>query len=163
MKAIKLPGWRMEDELWVDVGDDVTHLDLAVLSSHTASHHLTNQRCPGYAILILETPHNAKQFLKQTRSPAFLLASSVADLYHLIRIRIKDVKKFPELGTRQFCRNNVTMLSGHKVVSNWHFTIFIVATPSRQWGLTIFEFFLVPDWSLRLYYVVALPLSLSRS
>ena len=45
-----------------------------------------------------------------------------------------------ELGTRQFCRDNVTMLSGHKVVCNWHFTIFIVATPSGHGGLTIFRF-----------------------
>ena len=35
-----------------------------------------------------------------------------------------------ELGTRQFCRDNVTTLSGHKVVCNCHFTVFIVATPS---------------------------------
>ena len=58
------------------------------------------------------------------------------------------------------------MLSGHKVVCNCHFTIFIVATPSRHWGLTVFRFFsgpwLVPDWSLRLYYIVALSLSRSR-
>ena len=50
-----------------------------------------------------------------------------------------------ELGTRWFCRDNVTMLSGHKVVCNCHFTIFIVVTPSRHWGLTIFGFFF---WSL---------------
>ena len=37
------------------------------------------------------------------------------------------------------------MLSGHKVVCNCHFTIFIVATLSRHWGLTIFRFFF---WSL---------------
>ena len=29
-------------------------------------------------------------------------------------------------------RENVTMLSGHKVVCNCHFTLFIVATPSRH-------------------------------
>ena len=49
-----------------------------------------------------------------------------------------------ELGKRQLCRDNVTMLSGHKVVCNCHFTIFIVATPSRHWGLTIFRFFAGP-------------------
>ena len=49
-----------------------------------------------------------------------------------------------ELGTQQFCRNNVTMLSGHTVVCNCNFTIFIVATPSRHWGLTIYRFFSVP-------------------
>ena len=40
--------------------------------------------------------------------------------------------KLTELGTRQFCRDNVTMLSGHKVVCTCYFTIFIVATPSRH-------------------------------
>ena len=39
--------------------------------------------------------------------------------------------------------------------------LFIATTPSRHSGLTIFRFFLVPNWSLRLYYVVALSLSLS--
>ena len=57
------------------------------------------------------------------------------------------------VGTRQFCRDNVTMLSGNKVVCNFYFTIFIVATPSRHWGLTIFRFFsspwLVPEAILR--------------
>ena len=38
----------------------------------------------------------------------------------------------PELGTRQFCRDNGTMFSGHKVVCICHFTIFVVATPSRH-------------------------------
>ena len=37
-----------------------------------------------------------------------------------------------ELGTRQFRRENVTMLSGRKVVCNFHFTLFIVSTPSRH-------------------------------
>ena len=45
---------------------------------------------------------------------------------------------------RQFCRDNVTMFSGHKVVWNCHFTIFVVATPSRHWGLTIFRLFSGP-------------------
>ena len=54
------------------------------------------------------------------------------------------------MGMRQFCGDNVTMLSGHKVVCNCHFTIFIVATPSRHWSLTIFFiFFLVPEALLR--------------
>ena len=52
--------------------------------------------------------------------------------------------KKAELGTPQFCRDNVTMLSSHKVVCNCNFTIFIVATPSRHWGLTIYRFFSVP-------------------
>ena len=52
--------------------------------------------------------------------------------------------KFPELGTRKFCRDNVTMLSGHKVVCICHFTIFVVASPSRHRGLTIFQNFSGP-------------------
>ena len=52
---------------------------------------------------------------------------------------------YTELGTQQFCRNNVTMLSGHKVVCICHFTIFIVATPSRHWGPNYFSIFF---WSL---------------
>ena len=35
-------------------------------------------------------------------------------------------------------------LSGHTVVCNCYFTIFIVATPSKHWGLTIFRFFSGP-------------------
>ena len=64
------------------------------------------------------------------------------------KVRRKGVKKgrqtWAELGTRQFCCDNVTMLSGHKAVCNCHFTIFIVATPSKHWGLTIFRFFSGP-------------------
>ena len=37
------------------------------------------------------------------------------------------------------------MLSGHKVVCNCHFSLFIVATPSAHWGLTVYRFFF---WSL---------------
>ena len=37
-----------------------------------------------------------------------------------------------ELGTRQICRDNVTMFSGHKVDGICHFTIFVVATPSKH-------------------------------
>ena len=66
--------------------------------------------------------------------------------------------------------NNVTMLSGHKVVCNSHFTIFIVAIPSRHWhwGLTIFRFFsgtwLVPGAVLRCRGVVVAKLKkLSRA
>ena len=33
---------------------------------------------------------------------------------------------------QSWARDNVTMFSGHKVVSNCHFTIFVVATPSRH-------------------------------
>ena len=50
----------------------------------------------------------------------------------------------PDLGTQQFCRDNVIMWSGHKVVCNCHFSLFIVATPSTHWGLTVFRFFSGP-------------------
>ena len=73
---------------------------------------------------------------------------------------------FSELGTRQFCRDNVTTLSGHKVVCNCHYTIFIAATPSRHWGITIFRFFsspwLVPETLLRCRVVVVAKLKNCR-
>ena len=47
-------------------------------------------------------------------------------------IAMVDCVELPELGTRQFCRDKVTMLSGHKFVCNCRFTIYIVATPSRH-------------------------------
>ena len=50
----------------------------------------------------------------------------------------------------------MTMLSGHKVVFKFHFTIFIVDTSSRHWGLTIFRFFLVPEAILRCHVVAKL-------
>ena len=46
-----------------------------------------------------------------------------------------------ELGTWQFCRDKVTMFSGHNVFCKCHFTIFVVDSPSRHWGLTIFLLF----------------------
>ena len=58
-----------------------------------------------------------------------------------------------ELGTRQFCRDNVTMLAGHKVVCNCHFIKFIVATPSRHLGLTICRFFSCPLLVLEATYI----------
>ena len=45
---------------------------------------------------------------------------------------------------RPFCLDHVTMFSGHKVDCNCHFTIFVVATPSRHWGLNIFRIFSGP-------------------
>ena len=50
--------------------------------------------------------------------------------------------KYPELGTRQYCRDNETMFSGHKVVWYCNITLFGVATPSRhQADLNCFRFF----------------------
>ena len=73
---------------------------------------------------------------------------------------------WPELGTRQFCRNNVTMFSGHKVVCICNFTIFVVATPARHWGLTIFRNFsgpwLILEALLRCHVVVVAKLKNCR-
>ena len=63
---------------------------------------------------------------------------------------------------QSWARDNsvATMLSGHKAVCNCYFTIFIVATPSKHWGLTIFRFFsgpwLVPEAILRCLVVTRL-------
>ena len=58
------------------------------------------------------------------------------------------------------------MLSGHKVFCNCHSTIFIVATTSRHWGLTIFRFlsgpWLVPEAILRGRVVVVAKLKNCR-
>ena len=59
-----------------------------------------------------------------------------------------------ELGTRQHCRDNVTMFSSHKSVGYCFITIFVVAKLYLDTEtLIFFEFFLVP----------AILLSLSRS
>ena len=44
-------------------------------------------------------------------------------------------------GQRQYCRDNVTKFSGHKVVCYCNITIFFVPTPSRHRDLNIFRFF----------------------
>ena len=73
----------------------------------------------------------------------------------VVRFFFSNFLFFPELGTRQHCRDNVTMSSDLKVVGFSSFTIFVVATPSTvdTETLIFFEFFLVP---YRFYYVVAL-------
>ena len=58
--------------------------------------------------------------------------------------------KSTELGTRQYCRDNVTMFSGHKVVSLCNITIFGVATPSRHRDINILRFFSGPSGSVTL-------------
>ena len=58
-----------------------------------------------------------------------------------------------ELGTRQQCRVNVTMFSGHKTVSYCIMTMFVVAIPFRRRDLKTFSYFFM---SLKLDYVVAL-------
>ena len=46
-----------------------------------------------------------------------------------------------ELGTRQQCRDNVTMFSGHKTVSYCIMPIFVVAIPFRRRHLKLFRIF----------------------
>ena len=60
-----------------------------------------------------------------------------------------------ELVTRKYCRDNVTMFSGHKVVCYCKITIFIVATQPRHRDLNIFRIFSCPRVSIN---VVALSL-----
>ena len=63
-----------------------------------------------------------------------------------------------ELGTRQHCRDNMTMFSGVKVVGYCIITISVVATPFRHRDLNILLNFF---FSLKIFYIFAL--SLSRS
>ena len=51
-----------------------------------------------------------------------------------------------ELGTRQHCRDNVTMFSGLKAVEFCIFTIFAVATPSSHRALIFFLYFFSCPW-----------------
>ena len=60
----------------------------------------------------------------------------------------------PELGTRQYRRDNVTMCSGHRVVCYCNVTIFIVITPYRHRYLNIFLIFSVPETLLHCRVVV---------
>ena len=41
----------------------------------------------------------------------------------------EDEQSAAMLNLESWARDNVTMISGHKVVCNCHFTIFVVATP----------------------------------
>ena len=56
----------------------------------------------------------------------------------------------PELGTRQYCRDNETMFSGHTVICYCNITIFGVANPSRHRDLNIFRTFSGPRGSITL-------------
>ena len=62
--------------------------------------------------------------------------------------------KTTELGTRQSCRVNVTMFSGHTAVCYCNITIFVVDTKT----LLFFAFFLVPEALLRCRAVVVVKL-----
>ena len=42
----------------------------------------------------------------------------------------EDEQSAAMLNLESRARDNVTMISGHKVVFNCHFTLFVVATPS---------------------------------
>ena len=95
----------------------------------------------------------------------FQLFSSITHAGTTINSMINDYQ-YTELGMWKFCHDNVTMLSSHKVVCNCNFSIFIVATLSRHWGLTIFWFFsgpwLVPEALLRCRVVVVAKLKNCR-
>ena len=58
------------------------------------------------------------------------------------------------MGTRQFCRDNVTMFSDSKVGCYCNINTFVVATPSKHRDLKIKKN-LVPDAILRCRVVVA--------
>ena len=60
----------------------------------------------------------------------------------------------PELGTRQHCRDTVTMISVHKMIDYWTSSILVAATPVGHQDLNIFRIFYVTE---------ALLLLLSRS
>ena len=62
---------------------------------------------------------------------------------------------YSELGTRQHCRDNVTMFVGYCI-----FTTFVVASPFRHRALKMFRIFSCPSSSY--IYIVALPLSRYR-
>ena len=53
-------------------------------------------------------------------------------LSHLYSFFIQCDKQSWALGRRQYCRDNLAMLSGHKVLCYCHITICVVATPSRH-------------------------------
>ena len=64
-----------------------------------------------------------------------------------------------KLGTRQYCRDNVTMFPGNKVGCYYNITIFGVATPSKQRYLDIFRILLDPEVLLRCRFNEAIKLS----
>ena len=57
---------------------------------------------------------------------------------------------FSELGTQQYCRDNETMFSGHKVGCYCHITLSGVATPWRHRDLNMFWIFSGPWGSITL-------------
>ena len=81
------------------------------------------------------------KYRDQIETDVFALCSLSLKIHKSV-LKRKDL--FAELGTRQFCRDNVIRFLGHKVVWNCHFTIFVVFTPSRHGGLTIFRLFSGP-------------------
>ena len=84
----------------------------------------------------------------------FMLYHGNLDCFLTVYSKLK-MSFFAELGTRQHCRDNVTMFSDQKVVGSYIITIFIVATPSRHWDFIIFfEVFLVYEALLRCCIVV---------
>ena len=87
-------------------------------------------------------------YFKQSSHSNFSTAHGIHEtLYCLQQVPKIFLLFFPELGTRQHCRDNVTMFSGYKVVSFCHITIYYLFHTET---LTFFFKFL----SLKLYYVV---------
>ena len=91
------------------------------------------------------------------RNPCNLLCLCLENWNDELEEEIGDtiILLFAELGTRQHCRDNVTMFSGLKVCWSLHYYYILVAILHFDTdNLTFFEFFM----SLKLYYVIALSL-----
>ena len=106
-------------------------------------------------------------FVKAIRSLyTYTLQYTVYTILYTALYSTYTVFSIEELGTRQFCRDNVTIFSGPKVVCYCHFNLFVVATTSRHWGLTIFRLFsspwLVPEAMLHCRVVVVAKLKSCR-
>ena len=77
-------------------------------------------------------PDPAKNLNPDPEDPLIRILNTAWNKNIFYQYKMTKERFCTELGTRQFCRDNVTMLLGHKVVCNCHFTIFILATPSRH-------------------------------
>ena len=94
---------------------------------------------PIFLTLITFIPHWCHMIFVCRKNLSIFKAKNIFLPFRYILYTFWQLNFRAELGTRQFCRDNVIMFSGHKVVCNCHFTILVVATPSRHRGLTIFR------------------------
>ena len=105
-----------------------------------------------FPILLLERLWKNTKFGKKISSQKLILWKKIFALLEFFK---KEKSRFAQhvadLGTRQHSRDNVTSVSGQKIVAYCIMSIFVAASPFRQHGLHIF-------WSQKLYYVVALSL-----